>query len=380
MSSSHIPEYTVHLVAAARPNFMKIAPLYHALKKECCCSPSIIHTGQHYDHNMSESFFQDLRIPAPVHHLGIKAALHGEQTAGVLASYEQILLSDRPDCVIVVGDVNSTMACALAAVKLHIPVAHLEAGLRSFDRTMPEEINRIVTDAVSDLLWTPSEDADSNLLREGIPQERIVRVGNIMIDCFELLKEKILDVHYNETLELPDYSYGIITLHRPCNVDDSKQLRTILNALISLSETIPLVLPLHPRTSARLHEFGLMNSLESIESIIVVEPMSYIHFMSLVMKSALVITDSGGIQEESSYLGIPCFTLRKNTERPITISKGTNRLIEPESLPDVVNSIADSPRRPADIPLWDGNTAARVCKSLYSFLSSYRKGNASCVE
>ena len=362
---------TVHLIAAARPNFMKVAPLFHELKRMGVCRPVLVHTGQHYDSDMSDSFFHDLKLPAPDHHLEIGSGSHAEQTARVMVAYEKLCLEHRPDWVVVVGDVNSTMAATLAAKKLLIPVAHLEAGLRSFDRAMPEEVNRIVTDALADLLWTPSVDANENLSREGIPAQRIERVGNIMIDSFEMLRERIEGEHRAVTLGLDPGNYGMLTLHRPSNVDRREDLERVAIILKDISRRLPLVFPIHPRTRSRLESFGLWNCLAATEGIRLTEPMNYVAFMSLVTTAAVAITDSGGIQEETSYLGIPCITLRPNTERPVTVTLGTNRLAKPEDLPDLVDAVlAGSWPKPKQIDLWDGRTAGRaaesLCRRLYS--------------
>jgi UDP-N-acetylglucosamine 2-epimerase (non-hydrolysing) len=354
----------IHLIAGARPNFMKIGPLYHALHATDWAEPVIVHTGQHYDPEMSGTFFTDLRLPPPSFHLGIHQNSHVEQIAAMMAAYKNLCQQNPPDWVVVAGDVNSTLAAALCAQKKGLPLAHLESGLRSRDRAMPEEINRILTDALSDLLWTPSPDADENLLREGIAPERIERVGNIMIDAYRLLEPTIKAAGMSRRLGLAPRNYGVITLHRPSNVDDATRLASIAASLIAVSrEHCPLIFPLHPRTRRALETFGLMSGLES-GRIRLLPPQSYIPFMSLVEDSALVITDSGGIQEETTYLGIPCLTLRKNTERPITITHGTNQLVEPEDLDAAVRKISGG-RRPARPPeLWDGNTAQRVAESL----------------
>jgi UDP-N-acetylglucosamine 2-epimerase (non-hydrolysing) len=353
------------LIAAARPNFMKIAPLYHALKAESWCTPRIVHTGQHYDANMSDAFFADLGMPKPHVHLGVGSGGHGEQTGRVMIEYEKVCLSAKPNWIVVVGDVNSTLACALVGAKLLIPVAHLEAGLRSGDRRMPEEINRLATDAICDLLWTPSPDGDEHLAREGVPPSKIDRVGNIMIDSFELLKPKIRAAGMPAKIGVAKGDYGVVTLHRPSNVDDAGQLKAIVAKLVELSRQLPLVFPVHPRTRQRLKDSGLARALESTPAIKLTEPLSYIEFMSLVVDCRLALTDSGGVQEETSYLGIPCLTLRENTERPVTVTLGTNRLVKVESLESEIARVLAGPARTArSIPLWDGRTASRVVASL----------------
>ena len=355
----------IHLIAAARPNFMKIAPLYHALKKEQWALPFIVHTGQHYDLNMSDVFFQDLGLPEPDIHLGVGSGSHAEQTGQVMIAYEKILKEKQPDLVVVVGDVNSTMAATIAAVKLGIRVAHLEAGLRSFDRTMPEEINRLVTDALADILWTPSADGDENLIREGVAPEKICRVGNIMIDSLEMLRDKIVQQKTVEENNLRKGAYGIVTLHRPSNVDHPETLASLCHMLTRIASDSPLVFPLHPRTRKNLEKYNLLPMLTQSRGMCLMEPQSYIRFMHLVFHCAFVITDSGGIQEETSYLGIPCFTLRPNTERPVTVTEGTNCLCKAENLEEKMLSV-QSGNRPEKrkIELWDGRTAERVVESV----------------
>lgn len=389
----------IHLIAAARPNFMKIAPLYHVLKKEAWAEPIIVHTGQHYDLNMSATFFKDLMLPEPHHHLGIGSGTHAEQTGGVMIAYEALLHETRPDMVIVVGDVNSTIACTLAAVKITYPtqlaenvyskattnnispqqlpamsyelgrplVAHLEAGLRSFDRTMPEEINRLVTDALADILWTPSLDGDQNLIQEGISRDKIHRVGNIMIDSLEMLRPIIEKQNACAELGVEPGHYGLVTLHRPSNVDDPKILETLCQSLVRISKKIPLVFPVHPRTRKNIENHGLTPVLDNAKHLIIVEPLNYIRFMNLVFNCHFALTDSGGIQEETTYLGIPCLTLRPNTERPITITAGTNRLCTAQSLENDVEAIlSGSKNQNTKIDLWDGHTADRVVESIKS--------------
>ena len=354
----------VHLVAAARPNFMKVAPLWHALNAAPDFTPVLVHTGQHYDANMSDAILADLSLPAPDHHLGVGSGSHAEQTGRVMIAYEQIALSDRPDWLIVVGDVNSTLACALVGTKLGIPVVHLEAGLRSGDRTMPEEINRLAVDAICDILWTPSPDADANLMAEGVAAQRISAVGNIMMDSYELVRPAIEAADVPGALGLAQGGYGVVTLHRPSNVDDPRQLGRLVIALETAQARLPLVFPVHPRTAAKLAQAGLTERLERA-GVRLLEPQSYIRFMSLVSGAGIAITDSGGIQEETTYLGIPCLTLRDNTERPITISEGTNRLVDADRLIGALDAaLAQPPASRTRPALWDGAAAARCLADL----------------
>jgi UDP-N-acetylglucosamine 2-epimerase (non-hydrolysing) len=383
----------IHLIAAARPNFMKIAPLYHALKSEEWVEPVIVHTGQHYDLNMSDVFFEDLAIPEPTIHLGVGSGTHATQTGKVMISYEKVLLEENPDLVVVVGDVNSSMAATLAAVKINYGstnaknsadqelsavsyelgrplVGHLESGLRSFDRTMPEEINRLVTDALADILWTPSADADENLTREGISKDKIQRVGNIMIDSLEMLRDKIQAQTTLNDFSLKLQEYGLVTLHRPSNVDNPETLKNLCTKLIEISKKAPLVFPIHPRTRKNAETFGLFAELEKAEHLLILEPLNYVRFMNLVFNCRFALTDSGGIQEETTYLGIPCVTLRPNTERPITVSQGTNRLSTLDDLEETVDGMLTEKIRPeCNIPLWDGKTADRVVTSIKKFFN-----------
>lgn len=353
----------VHLIAAARPNFMKVAPLYHALNTAPDFVPALIHTGQHYDANMSDDIFADLGLPSPDHHLGVGSGSHAEQTGNVMIAYEKIAQTHRPDWLVVVGDVNSTAACAMVGAKLGIRTVHLEAGLRSRDRAMPEEINRLVTDVLADVLWTPSPDADENLAAEGIPAERITRVGNIMLDSYEMIRPKIEAENIHGQIGLIPRGYGVVTLHRPSNVDDIRQLAHIVEALCQVAQGLPLVFPVHPRTKQRLGRFNLGIKLEEA-GVRLIEPLSYRPFMSLVSNALVAITDSGGLQEETTYLGIPCLTLRENTERPITVTEGTNRLVKPETLIEEVNLAVFENGRPRRPEMWDGQTAGRCVEDL----------------
>jgi UDP-N-acetylglucosamine 2-epimerase (non-hydrolysing) len=314
---------------------------------------------------MSASFFRDLKLPEPDFHLEVGSGSHAVQTGRVMIEYEKIAQHSRPDWIVVVGDVNSTLACALVGTKLCIPVVHLEAGLRSGDRSMPEEINRLATDAIADVLWTPSADADANLLRENVPAEKIDRVGNFMIDSYEMLRDSIAAAKVVERWSLVPGRYAVVTLHRPANVDNAESLGLLVAQLVSASGSLPVVFAVHPRTRKRLHEFGLMRKLESCREIRLTEPLGYIEFMNLVSHAAVAVTDSGGIQEETTYLGIPCLTLRDTTERPITIEEGSNRLVPPgallDALGDIMNGRFSPGRRPA---LWDGHAAQRSVAAL----------------
>ena len=356
----------IDLIAAARPNFMKVAPLYHALYERPWCQLRLVHTGQHYDQNMSEAFFRDLNLPPPHLHLGVGSGSHAEQTANVMLAYGQACGSEPPDLIVVVGDVNSTLACSLVGAKLRIPVAHLEAGLRSRDRNMPEEINRLVTDTIADILWTPSPDADENLANEGVAPDKITRVGNIMIDSYELLRANIQASAARSELGIEGQKYGVVTLHRPSNVDSHEPLNALMMQLSAISARLPLVFPVHPRTRKNLHAFGLWQPLVDTPNLHVIEPLGYVDFMNVVCGACLAITDSGGIQEETTYLGIPCLTLRNTTERPITVTEGTNRLVTVADLVSKVEAALSDQSAPRRKPaLWDGHTAERVVADIH---------------
>ncbi len=349
-------------IVGARPNFMKINPLVREMRRQEV-DHLLVHTGQHYDAAMSESFFQELGIPEPDINLEVGSASHAVQTAEIMKRFETVCLQEQPDLVLVVGDVNSTAACSLVATKLGIAVAHVEAGLRSWDRGMPEEINRLVTDVLADLLFTTSRDADENLLREGIPAEKIHFVGNTMIDSLLLQLEKAKLRRTCEQFAVPRGEYAVLTLHRPSNVDTAAQLEYILGTLAEVQRVLPLVFPVHPRTLANLEQFNLLERLQSLPGVILTEPLSYLDFMDLYRCARLVLTDSGGIQEETTYLRIPCITLRENTERPITVTQGTNYLTgtDREKILTAFNEIINGGGKSGTVPeYWDGKAAERI--------------------
>ena len=347
------------IVVGARPNFMKAAPLLRRAKArghEC----SLVHTGQHYDENMSGSFFRDLQMPRPDHHLEVGSGTHAQMTAKVMMAFEPVVEELQPDVVIVVGDVNSTVACTLVCSKLMIPVAHVEAGLRSRDRAMPEEVNRLVTDCLADLLLTPSPDGDENLSAEGVSAGRVVRVGNIMIDALKHRFDHLAPSDIRDRLQLTG-DYGVVTLHRPSNVDHPETLAGIVGALRELSQELPLVFPCHPRTKARLGDLGGEGSL------LLTEPLGYLDFTELVRGSRLVLTDSGGLQEETTWHRIPCVTIRENTERPITITEGSNLLAgtDPAKILSLARAALASDPTENPVPdMWDGSTADRIVDAL----------------
>jgi UDP-N-acetylglucosamine 2-epimerase (non-hydrolysing) len=314
---------------------------------------------------MSDAILEDLRVPPPHFHMGVGSGSHAEQTGNVMIAYEKICLENRPDWIVVVGDVNPTAACAIVGAKLWIPVIHLEAGLRSGDRRMPEEINRLITDSIADVLWTPSADADENLKAEGVSAHKIDLIGNIMIDSFVMLRDKIESSRIRDELRLVKGEYALVTLHRPSNVDTLESLAPIVSQLVATSTFLPVVFVAHPRTIKSLKRFGLYESFESSPGVSLLDPLPYIQFMSIVTGARLVITDSGGLQEETTYLDIPCMTLRENTERPITIRLGTNKLVTVENLAENVTTAlqGDWPKATCP-PLWDGATATRAVACL----------------
>lgn len=364
---------SIFLVAGARPNFMKVAPVYKALAASEKFSVILVHTGQHYDEGLSDVFFRDLDLPRPDIILAVGSGSHGVQTARILEPFEKAVVEGEPDLVVVVGDVNSTIACALAAAKIvyssgrRPKVAHVEAGLRSFDRTMPEEINRVLTDAISDFLFTTEESANVNLTREGIPEHRIFFVGNVIIDTLMEHAHRAAALRAWEALGLKDQSYSVLTLHRPSNVDDSQTLANLFEMLRKVGSRIPVVFPAHPRTVNRARDFGLLAAMNDHGGLRVTPPMGYVEFLSLMSHARLVLTDSGGIQEETTILGIPCLTLRENTERPVTVTQGTNTLVgtNPQNILDTVDRILAGEVKVANPPaLWDGKAAQRIVQVL----------------
>jgi UDP-N-acetylglucosamine 2-epimerase (non-hydrolysing) len=345
-------------IVGARPNFIKVAPVMNALKTRKHVVQTLIHTGQHYDANMSDVFFDQLGIPAPDVNLAVGSGTHARQTAEILTRLEPVLLEGKPDMVLVYGDVNSTVAAALVCAKLGVRLGHVEAGLRSFDRTMPEEINRLVTDQLADLLFTPSEDGDFNLQKEGIPTERIFRVGNVMIDSLVRLLPAARRQNQNG---LPA-RYALVTLHRPANVEDGVILKRVLRSLLEVSQDLSVIFPAHPRTRKRIADFGL-----HAEQLQVVDPLPYLEFLGMQSRATVVITDSGGIQEETTYLGVPCLTLRENTERPVTVALGTNVLVgrDPDKLrSELFRVLSGNAKKGTIPPLWDGHAAERIAALL----------------
>jgi len=354
-------------VVGARPNFMKAAPVMQALREQGGWELRLVHTDQHYDDKLSRVFFDELGLPKPDVHLGVGSKSHTQQTAEIMLRFEKVVQEEAPSLVVVYGDVNSTMACALVCAKVGVPVAHVEAGLRSFDRTMPEEINRLVTDALSTYLFTTEESANRNLAHEGVPPERVFFVGNVMVDTLMRLRTKAMASNILNDLGLTPQGYAVLTLHRPSNVDNKDTLEGILEALSSISKTLPVVFPCHPRTQARLATYRLAG-----DGVRLLEPLGYLDFLSLSSQAKLVITDSGGIQEETTVLGIPCLTLRDNTERPVTIEQGTNVLVgsNRERIVTAAAKVLNGGSHEGRVPeLWDGRAAKRIAQILKSRLA-----------
>jgi len=347
-------------VIGARPNFMKVAPVISALQEYHDFNQTLIHTGQHYDANMSDIFFDQLGLPKPDINLNVGSASHAVQTAEIMVKCERTFLEQKPDMVLVYGDINSTVAAALVCAKLQISVSHVEAGLRSFDRTMPEEVNRLITDQLSDLLFTPSEDANENLRNEGIAAHKIHLVGNVMIDTLVRLLPQAHD-HWNKYWgHLGAKQYGLVTLHRPSNVDEPNQLKDLLTVLNKINKMIPLIFPVHPRTRKYINDYNLGHLVRNLQ---LIDPLGYIEFLALEQYAAIVVTDSGGVQEETTYLGVPCLTMRENTERPVTVKLGTNKLIGKDIglLEDQITQILAAPQHQSTKPpLWDGQASKRI--------------------
>ena len=355
-------------VCGARPNFMKIAPLMEAYRAFPNIEPIIVHTGQHYDDNMSRLFFDELGIPRPDFNLDVGSGSHARQTAEIMTRFEPLLIEHRPDAVLVVGDVNSTIACVLVACKLGIPTIHVEAGLRSFDRSMPEEINRILTDAVSNLLFVSEPSGKTNLLKEGRSPQDIHFVGNVMIDTLRRHLDRARQTSVHDRLQVHKGRYGVITLHRPANVDCRESFEGICEALATIQQELPLVFCMHPRTRKRAEEFGLLGRLESLPNLQITPPLGYLEFLHLMAEARAILTDSGGIQEEATILKVPCLTLRENTERPITLTHGTNTLVgcQTRNLIQACTRLDEiRERRHRTPPLWDGQASARIAQMIH---------------
>lgn len=366
----------IDLIVGARPNFVKVAPVHRALRgRSDWLDLRLIHTGQHYDANMSDVFFTELAIPTPDVFLGVGSGHHGAQTGAIIARYEEILLDAPPSLALVFGDVNSTMACAIAASKLQVPIGHVEAGLRSFDRTMPEEINRVVTDHLADLLFTPSQDGNHNLAREGVASDRVHLVGNVMIDSLVACRAKIDASPVLADLGLAPHGYVLLTLHRPSNVDREDSLLRILNALNAIQRRIPVIFPVHPRTRQRLMTSSLRPLVESLTRVRLLDPHPYCDFLRLQSQAKFVITDSGGVQEETTYLGVPCLTMRPNTERPVTVEHGTSILVgnQTDAIVNASHRILDGDAKRGRNPeLWDGKAAERIAAVIDGYLGASR--------
>lgn len=372
-TTHHVPIKILNVVGA-RPNFMKAAPLHRALEQNGRFQSKIVHTGQHYDEQMSDVFFRQLELPRPDVYLGVGSGSHAQQTARIMTAFEEVVEDEEPDLVVVVGDVNSTLACALVATKLHVPVAHVEAGLRSGDRRMPEEINRIVTDQVADYLFVTEQSGVNHLRQEGIPEDKIFFVGNLMIDSLVRFREKAASASVLSDLGVEEGHYALMTMHRPSNVDGEESLRKLLRVIEGVADERPVVFPMHPRTRNRFEQFGLETKLRAIEQLHLLEPLGYLRFLRLMEKAAIVMTDSGGIQEETTFLQVPCLTLRENTERPVTVELGTNELmpLDPPQVVQRVREIAGSEPTAERPPYWDGRAAERIVDIFENVLAAPR--------
>jgi UDP-N-acetylglucosamine 2-epimerase (non-hydrolysing) len=354
-------------VVGARPNFMKVGPIHRALSAREGVRSRIVHTGQHYDERMSDVFFRQLELPEPDVYLGVGSGSHAEQTGRVMMAFEKVVQEEHPDLVIVVGDVNSTLAAALVGAKLHVPVAHVEAGLRSGDRAMPEEINRLATDAIADHLFVTERSGLEHLRREGIPDERVHFVGNVMIDSLVHFRTKAAETSVLDDLGVEPKGYALVTMHRPRNVDDPERLAEVVRILEVVAERYPVVFPVHPRTRKNLADAGLDDRLAGLDGVRLLEPVGYLEFLKLMEHAAAVVTDSGGIQEETTYLGVPCLTLRPNTERPVTVEVGTNVLLplDAERVAERIRDVAAGRFKQGTVPpLWDGKAAERIAEIL----------------
>ncbi|MCK4979010.1 MAG: UDP-N-acetylglucosamine 2-epimerase (non-hydrolyzing) [Candidatus Delongbacteria bacterium] len=358
-------------VVGARPNFMKIAPIHNLMLKTEGIEPYLVHTGQHYDEKMSKVFFEDLGMPEPNIYLKVGSGSHAVQTAKIMIEFEKVILEQKPDFVLVVGDVNSTVACTLVAVKVNIKTVHVEAGLRSFDNRMPEEINRLMTDVVADYLFISEESGLENLKNEGVSDDKVFHVGNVMIDSLINNIEAADNSNILETLGVDKNDFVLVTLHRPSNVDDLKNTKILIETLIEISKKLKIVFPIHPRTLKNFEKFEILKGFSDNDRIILTEPLGYLDFMKLMKESKLLLTDSGGIQEETTYLGIPCLTLRSNTERPITVMQGTNKLCEPDKIKENVDAVLEGNQKDYKVPeLWDGKPAGRIVESIEHFFKN----------
>ena len=360
-------------VASARPNFMKVAPLLKEFKQHETIEAKLLHTGQHYDYEMSKIFFDELGVPKPDYHLGVGSGTHAEQTAKVMVEFEKVLQQEQPDWVVVVGDVNPTMACTIVANKMGTKVAHVEAGLRSYDRDMPEEINRVLTDSIADLLLTPSIDGNMNLIKEGIAENKIYFAGNIMIDTLFNMRKRSKKSTLLNDLGLKAKEYGLVTLHRPSNVDQKETLAGFVEVMEKTADNLPLIWPVHPRSKKQVEQFELWERLEDIKNLHLLAPVGYLDNVNLMSNARLVLTDSGGIQEETTALGVPCLTARENTERPITITEGTNTLVGTNKeiiLEHIKKHLQNGATRNTELPkplYWDGKTAERIADAILNY-------------